>query len=217
MHFVMFVPGLPFNGETIARGLSLGGSESAAYYLARELAGRGHAVTVFGSIGEQDAGLWDGVRYLPAGHPDSGAPLGRNFEAFLASSPVDVVIGQRVPWLFNRPGASKVNLWWTHDLALKRHLPLMARQMWNVNAVLCVSEFHRQQVARIYGLDPERIKVVPNGVDASLFQPRDAETRLKESLLVYSSRPERGLEHLVGLDGRDEGPSIMELLTRSAP
>ncbi|MDH5753276.1 MAG: methyltransferase domain-containing protein, partial [Deltaproteobacteria bacterium] len=47
--------------------------------------------------------------------------------------------------------------------------------------------------------------------------PRDAETRLKESLLVYSSRPERGLEHLVGLDGRDEGPSIMELLARSAP
>ena len=127
MHYVLYVPGMPFNGETLAQGRSLGGSESAGYYLARELARRGHEVTVFSPIPAQAAGAWDGVRYLSTGPSTPGAPLGVDFEAFLANSPVDVMIGQRVPDLFQRPNAAKVNLWWTHDLALRRHQGAMAR------------------------------------------------------------------------------------------
>ena len=67
MEIVFYVPGMPFNGETLARGLSLGGSESAGYYLARELGARGHRVTVFAAIPHQGAGSWDGVTYLPIG------------------------------------------------------------------------------------------------------------------------------------------------------
>ena len=40
------VPGLQFNGNTFSQQ-SLGGSESAAYYLARAFAVLGHRVTVF--------------------------------------------------------------------------------------------------------------------------------------------------------------------------
>ena len=50
MHYVLYVPGMSFNGATLAQGKSLGGSESAGYYLARELARRGAQVTVFSHI-----------------------------------------------------------------------------------------------------------------------------------------------------------------------
>ncbi|MDH4249464.1 MAG: methyltransferase domain-containing protein, partial [Deltaproteobacteria bacterium] len=69
----------------------------------------------------------------------------------------------------------------------------------------------------------QRITVVPNGVDSTLFAPASARLRRENPLLLYSSRPERGLEHLVGwgTDGvAEEGggePGIMELLARELP
>ena len=61
MHIAMAVPGMPFNGETIPNGQSLGGSESAGYYMARELVKRGHKVIVF--TNSEKGGTWDGVTY----------------------------------------------------------------------------------------------------------------------------------------------------------
>ena len=40
------IPGIPFNGETFEQ-VSIGGSESAGYYLAKALEALGHRVTVF--------------------------------------------------------------------------------------------------------------------------------------------------------------------------
>ena len=77
MDIVLHSLGMPFNGETVATK-SLGGSESAAYYQARELAKRGHRVTVFTSSTEE--GLFDGVTYCYAGQPQESAPLGERFE-----------------------------------------------------------------------------------------------------------------------------------------
>jgi hypothetical protein len=51
--------GLPFNGETIPSGKSLGGSESAAYFMAKELVKLGHKVVVFTNMPKP--GKWDGV------------------------------------------------------------------------------------------------------------------------------------------------------------
>ncbi len=217
MEYVLYVPGMSFNGETIARGNSLGGSESAGYYLARELARRGHGVTVFSQIAPDGGGCWEGVAYLPIGPRSEAAPCGENFEAYAAVNPHDVLIGQRVPGLFHRPTAGKVNLWWTHDLALRRHLPALSRQLWNLSGVLCVSQFHRAQVAEVYGIDPARIAVVPNGVDGALFpDPLPARVKRRGKTLIYSSRPERGLAHLLGGISGD-GPGIMERLAAADP
>ncbi|MCH8887743.1 MAG: methyltransferase domain-containing protein [SAR324 cluster bacterium] len=215
MEIVFYVPGMPFNGETLARGLSLGGSESAGYYLARELAARGHRVSVFSTIPPQGAGSWDGVTYLPIGAATEEAPCGEGFEAWAASTPHDALIGQRLPALFHRRYAAKVTLWWTHDLALKRNLPALSRQLWNLNGVLCVSAFHKAQVAEVYGLPPERIAVAPNGVDPALFSGGgEASIKRRGKILFYSSRPERGLENLLGLNG---STGIMERLHQADP
>ena len=76
MEIVFYVPGMPFNGETLARGLSLGGSESAGYYLARELAARGHRVSVLSTIPPPGAGTWDGVTARTNAAATPEAPCG---------------------------------------------------------------------------------------------------------------------------------------------
>jgi glycosyltransferase involved in cell wall biosynthesis/2-polyprenyl-3-methyl-5-hydroxy-6-metoxy-1,4-benzoquinol methylase len=209
MDVVLHSVGMPFNGETIEKR-SLGGSESAAYYQARELARRGHRVTVFTSSAEE--GVWDGVTYCFAGQPAENAPLGERFEFYARNTPHDVLIIQRHPAAFHGSFASKVNLWQLHDLALYRTAGLANHGMWQIDAVTCVSKWHKDQVCEVYGFDPEFVRIVPNGVDEDLYrndgaividatQPFEIELmKLKQErkfLLLYQSRPERGLEHLI--------------------
>jgi len=195
MDIVLHSAGMPFNGETIATR-SLGGSESAAYYQARELAQRGHRVTVFTS--SPDEGHWDGVNYCYAGTPQESAPLGDRFEFYARNTPHDVLIIQRHPQAFHNQFASKINLWQLHDLALYRSSGVANHNMWQVDAVTCVSEWHKHQVCEVYGFDPEFVRVVPNGVDPELYTVDAAPLPVDGKFtMLYQSRPERGLEHLV--------------------
>jgi glycosyltransferase involved in cell wall biosynthesis/2-polyprenyl-3-methyl-5-hydroxy-6-metoxy-1,4-benzoquinol methylase len=213
MDVVLHSLGMPFNGETVTQK-SLGGSESAAYYQARELARRGHRVTVFTSC--PDEGKWDGVTYCFVGQPTEQYPLGERFEFYARNTPHDVLIIQRQPHAFHQPFASKINIWQLHDLALHRTTAMANHGMWQIDAVTCVSDWHKKQVCEVYGFDPAFVRVVPNGVDPALYTtggrvPPDLEPtlhditgsldlgeRVKDKfLLLYQSRPERGLEHLV--------------------
>lgn len=207
MFIVMHCGGLPFNGDTI-KTKSLGGSETAALYVAKELAAQGHHVTIF--TNSQDTGVFDGVKYEWAGVPDESCPLGDRFTFYAENTPHDVLIIQRNPRAFERKWASKINLWWLHDLALYRTKDLVLSQMWNVDKVLCVSEYHKAQVAKVYGLPEDIIAVVNNGVDLSLYDDEHhgigaheifRRAQPNETHLFYSSRPERGLFNLVKPDG----------------
>lgn len=211
MDIVLHSLGMPFNGETL-KTKSLGGSESAAYYQARELARRGHRVTVFTS--SQAEGHWDGVNYCYAGNVSESTPLGDRFEFYARNTPHDVLIIQRHPAAFHGQFASKINIWQLHDLALYRTAGMANHGMWQVDAVTCVSEWHKKQVCEVYGFDPDFVRVVPNGVDPELYEsgafyfdgeslassPADRARALKSGgkfVMLYQSRPERGLEHLV--------------------
>lgn len=198
MIILFYVPGMSFHGGTLAEGKSLGGSETSAYYLARELAARGHGVTVFSNIPPEQQGEWEGVRYMTIGAPNQNHPNGEVFEKYAIGTPSDVLICQRKPDVFARVYASKINLWWTHDLALKRFYAHVANQWWNVNGMLVVSEWHRNQIAGVYDLPPERIHVIRNAVDLSWFKGSvEAEQKRQGRWLMYTSRPERGLNYLV--------------------
>ena len=117
MDIVIHSMGMPFNGDTL-KTKSLGGSESAAYYQAMELARRGHKVTVFTTTQEET--FTDGVRFCSLGQPTEAEPLGNAFTHYAANTPHDVLIIQRHPLAFHRKWASKVNLFQMHDLALHR-------------------------------------------------------------------------------------------------
>lgn len=196
--------GMPFNGETIPSGQSLGGSESAAYFMAKELVKLGHKVVVFTNLPKP--GNWDGVIYDHAGTMSEQAPLGDRFH-YAMKVPWDAVIIQRHPLAFAAPINSKVNIWWLHDLALHRFSPMVEKQAAFIDQIFTVSEFHRDQVSTVYGIDKEFITATWNGVDYSLFEKiRKAPPARDRKTLVFASRPERGLQELVGEGG------IMELL-----
>lgn len=200
LHIVINCLGLPFNGETLASGKSLGGSESAAYYVAKELASHGHRVLVFSNT---DApGEFDGVTYLSAGQQTEHSPLGAEFEFYAQNTPHDVCIIQRHPAAFAKKYASKINLLWLHDLALHRHAGAINSCLWNIDGVLCVSEYHKQQVCKVYNLPEGVVHVLPNGVDAEAVEAAQGVSadnfpvdRYKR--LMYISRPERGLDRLL--------------------
>ena len=204
MHFVIHCLGMPFDGETIPRGRSLGGSESAAYYLARELAAADHHVVVFTSHPDP-APTSDGVSYAFAGARTEAHPMGDHFEFYAEHTPHDVLIVQRIPGAFTRKWAARLCLLWLHDLPDVRHRAEVHASLWQLDGVLCVSDYHRDLGVAAYDL-PERVVYVQrNGVDLAAVergrmdpdQPARTYSVPRSRRLIYTSRPERGLEHLV--------------------
>lgn len=209
MFCVLHCGGLAFNGDTI-KTKSLGGSETAAFYLAKELA-KDHKVTIF--TNSQETGIFDGVRYEWAGNITEQSPLGERFTFYAEHTPHDILIIQRSLHAFERKWASKLNYWWLHDIAQIRNKEHAQMQMWNVDRVLCVSEWHKNQVAEAWGIEKTNITVANNAIDHALFIDK-IESKLVDAgkkNLIYSSRPERGLINLVGEGG------IMEKLHAKDP
>ena len=210
MKFFMYVPGMPFDGESVKAGKSLGGSESSGYFVARELQRKGHNVSVF--CNAEQASKTDGVTYIPIGALNEQTPLGENFEKY-SQVPHDVMIAQRVPGVFSRSFNSKLNYWWTHDLALKRSFKAITAMIWNIDRVLAVSDWHSKQVKDVYQIDDNFVSTFRNGVDLSNYAKfkTDPIEKIKSKTLLYTSRPERGLEQLV----REGG--IMDQLLKVDP
>lgn len=177
------VPGMPFDGRTV-KEKSLGGSESAGYYMARALAKRGHRVTVF--CNTETPSSTDGVDYLPI---DA-------WHQFVSAAPFDVAIAQRVPEIFNQVTSARLNILWCHDLVTKKEFARYRSVAWNLDKVLCVSNYHKQHFADTLGLPDTLLYATRNGIDLDLFA--DGPTARDRKLLVYASRPERGLDVLLG-------------------
>ena len=196
MFLTIYAAGMPFNGNTIPSGKSLGGSESAAYYMAKELCRLGHTITVFTT--EKETGIWDDVRYEWIGEVSKKFPLGHRY-VYASQSPVDVTIFQRHPLAFAFPPNSKLNVWWLHDLALGRNVPHIQKSLLNTDYIFTVSEFHKNQVAEVYGVDPDYIYATKNGMDYSETRPCRLFEDRKQKTLLFASRPERGLENVIKL------------------
>lgn len=221
MFCVLHCGGMKFNGQTIKES-SLGGSETAAYYVAKELAAAGHRVTIF--TNSEEGGVFDGVKYEWAGVISEAAPLGDRFTFYAENTPHDINIIQRHSRAYERKWASKVNFWWLHDLALVRGKAQASEHLWNIDKILCVSQWHKEQVCKVWGIEKDAVVVMNNGVDLALFTGEletftiddnkyqaDAGGVTERKNLLYSSRPERGLLNLLRKDG------IMEKLQTEMP
>lgn len=207
MYIVMHCGGMPFNGETIETQ-SLGGSESSAYYLSAELAKKGHKVTLF--TNHPDEGIWNDVQYRYAGQVSEQAPLGDRYQVYAVATPHDVNIVQRQPDAYRTPVAAKVSCLWIHDVPQVQFEDNVKASMLNADLILTVSEWQRQKVIENWGINKDNVRAIGNGIDLSLFAEDRSE--VKEGFnLIYSSRPERGLETLVRPGG------IMEALLEKLP
>lgn len=67
---------------------------------------------------------------------------------------------------------------WTHDPASRRHYAAAATTLPKADAVICVSDFIRNELLRILPLDAQRVHVVHNGLAAG-FQPQADRRRLE--------------------------------------
>jgi len=70
--------------------------------------------------------------------------------------------------------ASEVFTWWKRA-KVRMSYPVSARR---ATSVVTVSDYSRGDMAKFYGMAPERIHVVPDGVDTALFRPMADRTAL---------------------------------------
>ena len=182
----MLIPGMAFDGHSLLTH-SLGGSETAGLCLARELTRQGNQVMVFNNCPKP--GAYDGVTYLPIDM----------FNSFVRTVPHDVCIVQRLPDVFTAPITAKLNVLWQHDLASARNAASFKGILWNVDKIMVVSEWMKNQYQEAYGgLPDELFYICRNGIDLDLFSKERVKREDRNyKQLVYTARPERGLDVLL--------------------
>lgn len=136
----------------------------------------------------------DDVEGLRRQHPAFTAPNAHLVR--MPACPGPVRLGWQLPWLQWRHRIDllhmqyRLPLWRTgpcactiHDVLFETHpqffTPSFTRQLrWfcrhaarHAALLLTVSRFSRREMARLYGLPPERILLTPNGVDTARFHP----------------------------------------------
>lgn len=178
-----YTEGLPFDGATIYE-TGLGGSESALYYLAREFARLGHRVQVF--CHTRRPGLYEGVEYRDR----------QEFSRLALAQTFDVFIVSRFPRVFAFPFKSRLKVMWNHDNLVD---PQTYRQAtFRADLFFTLSAYHEAEyLSQLPELTPffHRTR---NGVDLELTGQARRAAKKDPTKLVYASRPERGLEILLG-------------------
>ncbi len=107
-----------------------------------------------------------------------------------------------------------------YDLSYLRHADKAeAKNQWflskfvpaslkRADAILTISQFSRDEIADIYGIPQERIRIAYPGVDPTMFHPEPGEERIQEVLARYelpaeyllfigTLEPRKGIENLV--------------------
>jgi glycosyltransferase involved in cell wall biosynthesis len=109
-------------------------------------------------------GLWEQIA-LPWGHADRGLLFCPSYVVPLLS---------RCPTLLVHHGSyegypqqAQLFSWWTRTKA-RLIYPLSARR---ATLVSTVSHYSKRDIVRYYGIAPDKIRVVPEGVDTRLFRP----------------------------------------------
>lgn len=172
--------------EGIYKEKGIGGSETAvvemAYWLA-EITER--EVLVFNN--RATAKKFGRVSYLPA----SELP-----KYFNENSPY-----KHIAWRHNIPLSDDPMYIWCHDLGFAGVDGVRAP-----NKVLALSEFHRNYLVNMFGVDKDCILVTSNGIDPDRFVGMDKQKDFGK--VVWSSSPDRGLERAI---------KVMDIVVKDVP
>lgn len=156
----------------------IGGSETCAALLAKELVKRDYRVLLIGDCEDRE-GEYDGVEYYDW----------RKYEKLVSTNYFDYFVSSRTLQPFNFPLRSNKNFVWIHDIWLSgnRVLPDTSK----VNKFVCLSPWHINFFSQHHMIPKERIYIQPNGLDTSRFKISGIEK--DPYRLFYSSSPDRGL------------------------
>lgn len=155
-------------------GRGVGGAENALFSLTRELAKRGHTVTVYND--PREGGVYDGVEYMP--------------KYAYADEVTDVLVFFRSPNALAQMTNVPLKLFWSCD----QHTVGDYRDfMYHVHATVVISPRHRDYFIQRYGADPDKTVVIDLGVRVEEYE--QAVERIPYRF-IYCSQPERGLKRL---------------------
>lgn len=193
---------MPYSPRRRMEDQRVGGSETALFWVARGLARLGWDVTILNHCGA-DSGLYEGVRYL-----DLTQHWTRWRAESRANKPDVLVLFRRMlDVLSDIP--SKVRVFWAHDHqgvyasdppGFSRSLAIGWRRMTGpqfhrrVDRVFVVSNFMADLFRWLFRTPAEKLVVMPNGIDGSLFKDPAVHHPLK---FMHSSVPDRGLTQLL--------------------
>ena len=197
--------------------LDVGGITTYVVNLSRALAARGHQVIVGSGGGTQEG------RLTEAGIAHRRVPLATSAECspqvawacwqlnrMLSASPVDVIHAHTrtaqvaAAWLSRRQKIPSVTTW--HGFYRRR----LSRRWWPCTGTMtiAISEPVAAHLRDVFGVPPERIRLIPHGVDAARFEQPIAAAelqRLRAQLQLPSDGPVVGtMARLVPSKGVDQ-------------
>ncbi len=178
----------PWGPESLTT-TGLGGSETAAIYMASNLAAKGAQVTVYG-----EPGPWLGFQ----GEPQD--PLYLPARYFNPEEEVDVFISSRIAEVFDCELNAKERWLWVHDTTLGGSLT--ADRLSKIDRILAVSAWQAKQYSNLYeGVTAEKLYVTENGLDPSLIMKamQDGPITKDPYRFMYSSSLDRGLIDLLAI------------------
>ena len=165
----------------------IGGSETQAILLCRELAKLGYKVKIFNKCKENhmDSGGLD-VEYIPF----------QDFAKYSKLVTYDYFVASRYLQCFDIPFSSKRNFGMIHDV----HFIMDQNDRFSVKKdriekYFCLSNAHKQYVSEHHGIPLDQILITANGLDFSRFENKNI--KKDPYKMIYSSSPDRGLETLL--------------------
>lgn len=172
---ICFVAGLSYErwDPDSVKSTGIGGSETMLIAQAANLARLGHSVTVYGSPKTRAGETFDGVLY-------------KDISSF-GNLACDVLVVSRYAQYLDKSFnvEARLTLLWLHDVAaINATNSLLLR----ADRILCLSEWHRQNVLAVHNLAPDHVIVTRNGIDLAAFENRPQKKPLRA---INSSSPDR--------------------------
>ena len=150
--------------------------------IANRFANDGYRVAVFGTPGEYEGIDYDtGIEWW--GCDDYGS--GEKFS---------VVVSSRWPFIMDAKIQSPCKLLWMHDVnsGPMAEIGPDGNRFEAADGVICLTNWHKDYLTKMYKFDPDNAFVIGNGVNTSLFDGVDLSRGLNNKM-IYSSSPDRGI------------------------
>ncbi|MDZ7260794.1 MAG: tetratricopeptide repeat protein [candidate division KSB1 bacterium] len=179
---VFYTAGIPFNGQTIYE-TGLGGSESALFYLARELARLGYKVRVFNNCDRP--GTYEGVEY--------GDMV--DFHVYRYFNKINILVSLRSLKPFKVPTEAKIKILWVQDNPNVEYLYGETLDGLDIDKIFTLSRYQTEEWMRYFRIPEEKFFITRNGVDLTPFKENSYQRNPNK--LIYTSRPTRGLDILL--------------------
>ena len=194
---------MAFNGDSIYKK-PLGGSESALLYISRELAAKGHKVTIINNCGEEE-GFYAGVEYKKF-------TTLNEVIAYSRKNPIDIFVAFRDLPALLFPIKAKKRLWWGQDdfsniwnnpfpanlfgYGLLKSSGFLANHL--ADKFIVVSRWMADICSKYLGIPYSKLYITRNGVHVPYFEEPGPEGPGRNRFrLAYTSVPWRGLDILL--------------------